>query len=96
MDPALFLIAILGCGEGDAPCREVRLLDAKYESQAACMAATEAAMAAEIGADYPVVVAQCRPAAEVQAVRGSDVSRPEPGGRQLPRRIAARGRQAGV
>jgi hypothetical protein len=69
MGPALFVIAILGCGEGDSPCQQVRQLETRYESQAACAAATEAAMSANSDADYPVVVAQCvaagRPTAEV-------------------------------
>ena len=59
MGPALFVIAILGCGEGDSPCEQVRRLDAHYESQAACVEATGAAMEANASLDYPVVVAQC-------------------------------------
>jgi hypothetical protein len=59
MEPFYFVIAILGCGEGDAPCQTVRTLDARYESRAACTAATEAAATANAGVDYPVVVAQC-------------------------------------
>jgi hypothetical protein len=32
MGPAFFVIAILGCGEGDAPCEQVRRLATRYES----------------------------------------------------------------
>lgn len=79
MEAAIFLMAIMGCGEGDAPCREVRLLDARYQSQAACMAETEAALSQFSGIDYPVVVAQCRPAsAAAGGLKADEVKLPEP------------------
>lgn len=60
MGPAFYVIAILGCGEGDVACEEVKLAPARYESMAACTAATEAAMVEHSDVAYPVVVAQCR------------------------------------
>lgn len=79
MEPLTFLIAIMGCGEGDAPCRQVRMLEARYESQAACTAATDAAVARNVDVDFPVVVAQCVAAgAPVKAPKASDVHRPGP------------------
>src|SRR6476620_9997962 len=62
MGPALFVIAILGCGEAEAPCRQVATADARYASRAACAAAAPAAIEQHIDAAYPVVVAECRPA----------------------------------
>ena len=59
MGPGIFLIAILGCGEAEAPCETVQMLPARYESQAACVAATEEALLSNSDADYPVIVAQC-------------------------------------
>ena len=59
MGPGIFLIAILGCGEAEAPCETVQMLPARYESEAACVAATEEALLRNSDADYPVVVAQC-------------------------------------
>jgi hypothetical protein len=59
MSAGLFLIAILGCGEADAPCATVRTLDTRYESEAACTAATEAAVQKNSDVDFPVIVAQC-------------------------------------
>ena len=86
MGPALFVIAILGCGEGDAPCEQVRRLDTPYQSQASCMAATEAAMIANSGADYPVVVAQCVAAgSNLSAPRPAEVMLPQPGRSEPPR-----------
>jgi hypothetical protein len=79
MEPALFIIAILGCGEGDAPCQSVRTLEARYESQAACTAATEAAVIQNSDVDFPVVVAQCVAAgAKPNGPKASDVQRPGP------------------
>ena len=80
MEPLAFIIAIMGCGEGDAPCRPVRMLDARYESQAACTAATEGAVASNVDIDYPVVVAQCVAAgAPPKAPKAGEVQRPGPG-----------------
>lgn len=77
MEPALFLIAILGCGEADDSCRQVRVLETRYESQAACTAATEAAAAANSDVDFPVVVAQC-------VAQGDSPVRVAPGEVRLP------------
>lgn len=80
MEPAIFLIAILGCGEGDGPCRQVRMLETRYESQAACAAATEAAVSRNVDVDYPVVAAECVFAgADSKPPRADQVKRPGPG-----------------
>jgi hypothetical protein len=79
MGPGIFLIAIMGCGEGDAPCQQVRMLEARYESQAACTRATEAAVTQNSDVDFPVVVAQCVAAgAPAAQTRANDVRRPGP------------------
>jgi hypothetical protein len=80
MGPGIFLIAIMGCGEAEAPCQQVRTLEARYESQAACTAATEAAVLQNSDLDFPVVVAQCiAPGAKPNVPEASDVQRPGPG-----------------
>ena len=73
MSAAFFLMAIMGCGEGDSSCQQVRLLETRYESQAACTAATEATLARFVDADYPVVVAQCVASGSRAAVKASEV-----------------------
>lgn len=79
MGPGIFLIAIMGCGEGDAPCQQVRTLEARYESQAACTAATGAAATRNSDVDFPVVVAQCVAAgAPPSPPKAGDVQRPGP------------------
>ncbi|MET1111086.1 MAG: hypothetical protein ABWX67_06115 [Allosphingosinicella sp.] len=80
MEPLTFLIAILGCGEGDAPCQQVRTLDVRYESRAACTAATEAVLTSNVDIDFPVIAAECVPAgAPANSPRANEVKRPGPG-----------------
>ena len=79
MNPALYVIAILGCGEGEAPCQPVTVADTRYESRAACLAATDAALARFTGLDFPIVVAECRTqGAAATLVRPADIRLPEP------------------
>lgn len=78
MEPLIFVMAILGCGEGDAPCRELRLVEQRFASEQACMAATEDVLARNDDILFPSVVAQCRrDGAGSQLLRGSDVMLPE-------------------
>lgn len=85
MEPILYVMAILGCGESDASCREVRIDQSRYQSQASCMAATETALARHDDLAFPNVVAQCREAgARATLLRGTDVLRPEPNQRRQP------------
>ena len=93
MEPLLYVMAILGCGENDAACREVAVAPAQYQSQAECMAATEAQLARYGDLPFPSVVAQCRrTGAAPQLLRGSDVLLPEPElQRARPPRFADRG-----
>lgn len=77
MSAAIFLMAIMGCGEGDAPCQQVSMVETRYESKAACFAATEAAVTRFMDIDYPVVVAQCMAADSPKALNASDVNLPD-------------------
>ena len=63
MGAGLFLIAIMGCADGSAACTPVATMPTRYESRAACAAATSAALGASTEFDYPTIVAECRPAA---------------------------------
>jgi ABC-type hemin transport system ATPase subunit len=84
MGPAIFIIAIMGCGEGDSPCQQVRMLDARYESQAACIAASEAALTQNTDIEYPVVSAECVTAGATPNAPAADaVQRPGPGSADL-------------
>jgi propanediol dehydratase small subunit len=85
MSAGLFLIAILGCGDGDGACQTVRTLETRYESQAACTAAAEAALLSNADADYPVVVAQCVAAGTRASVKANDVKLPAGGTAEVTR-----------
>jgi hypothetical protein len=88
-----FLLAILGCGEGDAQCQQVAIAPVTFQSQAACMAASEPLVAQHADADFPVVVAQCRPARLRSAsLRADNVRRPDPGSNGPQLRTASAGR----
>ncbi len=63
MGAGLFLMAIMGCADGSAACTPVATLPARYESRAACAAATSTALATSTEFDFPTIVAECRPAA---------------------------------
>lgn len=84
MGPAIFIIAIMGCGEGDSPCQQVRTLETRYESHAACGAATEAALRQNTDVDFPVVAAECVAAgAKPNPPRANEVEIPGPGQAEL-------------
>ena len=60
MGPGMFVIAILGCGDGSAQCQSVATLPTRYESQARCAAATTSALIANTKYDFPEIQAECR------------------------------------
>ena len=79
MSIAFYVIAILGCGEGEAQCEPVRTAEARYESREACLAATDAVLARAEAAEFPTLVAECRPlGAAPVALNARDVALPEP------------------
>ncbi len=100
MEPLVYILAILGCGESDASCRELRIAETRYQSEAACVEATEIELIRHDDLPYPTVVAQCRRAGTAaQVLRGSDVMMPDAGrlAAEMPQRFAdaraPRGRQ---
>ena len=63
MGAGFFLMAIMGCADGSAACTPVATMPTRYESRAACAAATGTALATSTEFDFPTIVAECRPAA---------------------------------
>ena len=96
MGPVVFVMAILGCGEADTACQPVTTLPTRYESRAACDAATEDMLARQDDILFPVVVAQCAEADKAAAgtVMANEVRLPEPGEPQLRRARALENEQA--
>ncbi len=69
MGPAFFVVAILGCADGaSASCAPVATMPTRYESRAACIAATATELDRAGEFDFPTIIAECReakvPAAE--------------------------------
>ncbi len=73
MTAIVYLMALFGCGEGEAACQQLVVLETRYESRADCVAATEATVASSINDDYPILVAQCYEARARPVVRPQDV-----------------------
>ena len=62
MGPAFYIMAILGCGDGQAACQQVRVIETQYASVDACNAAMSTALMAATDLPFPEVSAQCRAA----------------------------------
>ena len=60
MGPGMFVIAILGCGDGSAQCQPVATLPTRYESRSSCAAATGDALMASTRFEFPELQAECR------------------------------------
>ena len=81
MGAGLFLIAIMGCADGSAACTPVATMPSRYESRAACAAATNDALMTSSECDYPPIVAECLPAGSpLSADRQAPAKRPAPAG----------------
>ena len=80
MGPVFYVLAILGCGEGEASCQQIAMAPASYQSVDACNQATEGALMDHVDAAFPVVVAQCRRADTPAAgkVWADEIERPGP------------------
>ncbi|MBV9882524.1 MAG: hypothetical protein JO276_05900 [Sphingomonadaceae bacterium] len=95
MGPLVYVIAIMGCGEGDQACREVQVAEPRFATQQACAAATADVLARYTDLSFPSVVAQCRRDGPRPAVlRGNEVLLPQPA-LTRPIHYAAAGRVRG-
>ncbi len=60
MEPLFYVMAIMGCGDGNVQCTEARIVPAKYESMAQCRAALPTQLAKNTDVPYPMIGANCR------------------------------------
>lgn len=60
MGPFIYVMAIMGCGDGGLECQQVRLVETRYESLAACQQAASAQLIANSDVDFPEIMASCR------------------------------------
>ena len=75
MGPVSYLIAIMGCADGGAACQQVAVAPARYESAAACEAATGGVLSASTEFDFPTIVARCQAAKAPAAAERKPVRR---------------------
>lgn len=74
MESIVYVLAILGCGDGSTACQEARIEPAHYRTAAQCRAALPAALARNTDLAYPTIAADCRASGERMAK--ADGSRP--------------------
>lgn len=60
MEQVLYVLAIMGCADDNAQCRQARVEPARYSSIQACQAAMPAALQRNTDIDYPVISAACQ------------------------------------
>lgn len=76
MDPILYVMAIMGCTDGQDRCAEARVEAPRYASMQACQAAMPAALQRHTDLSYPVIAATCRQSGAVVSDRGRPAMRP--------------------
>jgi hypothetical protein len=69
MGPVSFVIAIMGCADGGGSCQQVAVAPTRYESAAACEAATAPVLAGATDFDFPTLLARCQSAKSPAAVQ---------------------------
>lgn len=74
MTPVFYVLAIMGCGDGQGQCQEVRAEPVRYQSAAQCRAAMPLALRRHTDIDFPVVSAACR--ADGPVMVGGGAKRP--------------------
>jgi hypothetical protein len=60
MTPMFFVMAILGCGDGNVDCTEARIVPVRYASMAQCRAALPTELSRNTDVPYPMIGADCR------------------------------------
>ena len=73
MGPVSYVIAILGCADGGASCQQVAVTLARYQSAAACEAATPDTLAGATDLDFPTLMARCQKSTGSAAVQRAPV-----------------------
>ncbi len=60
MDALVYVVAILGCGDGNAPCTQARIAPARYATLAQCRAALPQQIAMNTDLSFPSIGADCK------------------------------------
>lgn len=60
MGPFIYVMAIMGCGDGAYQCTEARIVPARFETMAACQQAAQAELIKNGDLEFPELMASCR------------------------------------
>jgi hypothetical protein len=60
MGPFIYVMAIMGCGDGGYQCTEARLVETRYSSLAECQQAAQAQLIRIGDLEFPELIANCR------------------------------------
>lgn len=60
MEPLIYVMAILGCGDAGATCQEARLEPVTYQSAQACQADASNVLMRSTDLDYPTIAVACQ------------------------------------
>ncbi len=74
MEPIFFVMAIMGCGDGEAQCVPARLEPVHYATVQQCRAALPQVLARNTDLSFPVIAADCR-ASGMQMVQNQNSKR---------------------
>ena len=62
MEPLFYVMAIMGCADGNVQCTEARIVPTRYQSMAQRRAALPDQLAQNTDVPYPMIGAACRTA----------------------------------
>ena len=74
MQPVFYVMAILGCGDGNSQCTTARIDEARFATVAECRAQLPAGLARNSDLSFPVIAADCRRNTPVTVARAGEAS----------------------
>ena len=60
MGPFIYVMAIMGCGDGGYQCTQARIVDTRFETMAQCQQSAEAELIKNGDLEFPELMASCR------------------------------------
>jgi len=75
MEPLFFVMAIMGCADGNVQCTEARIVPVRYGTMAQCRAALPFQLSQNTDVDYPMVGAACQKRGTSYAKAGAKPAR---------------------
>lgn len=67
MEPVFYVMAILGCGDGQDQCREMRVDPARYQTAAQCQLAMSEVLPRHSDLMFPTIAAACQQRGQLSA-----------------------------